>query len=148
MGIDLNLYEEEKSKLKVIVCDKCKEEFLLESVNIEKLIVNDKNNGLYFECRYFVCKKCGQPYLICIDDFLSIQLEQLYLSQRERVVRRKKRGKLKESDVERLEKKRRNLLKRRKLLLDNYGMAFTEIAKQNELGKDKLSTVTNNTEKE
>lgn len=143
MSIDLQAYEDAKQSIKVLECDECKKEFLLESVNIETLHITDKSKGLYFEYKYFLCPKCGQPYTVCIDDELSLLQEKIYMAQREKVVRKKNRGRLKESDVEKLSKKRKQLLRRRDMLLKEYSKVFTEIAKQN---SDKISTVTNNTD--
>ena len=146
MGIDLVRYDEEKEKLKVLVCDECEKEFLLKGVNIEQQIITDKKNGLWFNYKYFRCPHCGQPYIVCIDDELSLSLETLYEAQYNRVIRRKARNKCKEKDVERLGKKRKALLKRRDMLLKQYKEVFTEITKT-KLGEN-ISTMTNNMEKE
>lgn len=141
------LYEEQKNKIKVIECDNCKEEFLWLSVKIEKLIIDDSKHGLHFVYRYFLCPKCGQPYTICIDDSQTLVLEQKFNMLRKRLDKKRRRGTLTEEDVEKLQKKKDGLLKRRDKLKEMYGLAFTEIAK-NKLGEDKNSTVANNTEKE
>ena len=98
------LYEEQKSKIKVIECDNCKEEFLWLSVKIEKLIIDDSKHGLHFVYRYFLCPKCGQPYTICIDDSQTLVLEQKFNMLRKRLDKKRRKGILTEEDVEKFKK--------------------------------------------
>ena len=140
-------YEEQKEKVNVIKCDNCKEEFLWLSVKTEKLVIDDSKHGLHFVYRYFLCPKCRQPYTVCIDDSQTLLMEQRFNLLRKRLLKRRSKGTLTEEDVEKLERKRNSLLRKRDKLKEMYGLAFTEIAKK-KLGEDKNSTVADNTEKE
>lgn len=143
------LYEEQKDKIKVIKCNECEEEFLLLSVKIDKLIIDDSKHGLHFVCRYFLCPKCRKPYIVCIDNSETLLLEQKFNMLRKRLDRKRRKGLLTEEDVEKLQRKRNSLVRKRDKLKKVYLTAFTEIAKK-KLGEDNKneSTVADNTEKE
>lgn len=50
----------------IIVCDECKHEFYLDSVNINEAIV--ELNGVPVTLVYFACPKCDKIYRISIQD--------------------------------------------------------------------------------
>lgn len=52
---------------KVIVCDKCKHEFLIDAVSIKEKNVKINNNKITLV--YFECPKCNTIYKICLKDF-------------------------------------------------------------------------------
>lgn len=130
MSLNLNSYNEAKESLKVLVCNECSKEFLLNGVEIQKLVIDDSKNNLHFVYRYFKCPHCNAYYTVCIDDTYSEVLERNYNTVLSRVQRRLSKGKeVEQSSFDVLEKRRKALLKRRKILMDKYSKVFTEIAK-------------------
>ena len=84
------------SKSVKLVCNECKHEFLLESVNIEETAI--KLNGQVLKLVYFTCSKCNKIYRISLEDErckelkedlekIKARIRKLYGSRDEELVR-------------------------------------------------------------
>jgi len=76
--VDHGAYFSNRNKLKVIVCDHCKKEFLFKGVKIEELKVHDTASNGYFNYKYFRCPHCQVLYSISVDTDLTRMLRQEY----------------------------------------------------------------------
>lgn len=125
-------YENEKNKIKVLECDKCKKEFLLKSINIEKYLINDEKHKLHFVFRFFVCQHCGQVYPVGIDDDYSQFLQRLLQNDFNLLDRiSKKIGKeVKEKKLRELKKRQNKISVYRQSLMEKYSEAFTVLVMQ------------------
>lgn len=68
-----------KSYSKIIQCDKCKQNFLLSSVKIDRADIRLKNQTL--EVTYFRCVHCKEPYIICVENDEVRKLKSQYSEQ-------------------------------------------------------------------
>lgn len=73
-----------------VVCDECKFEFELKSVNIEKREV--EINGKKFELSYFKCPNCNKLYRVCLVDDRYYEMCKEITDVKERVRRASKNG--------------------------------------------------------
>ena len=60
------MYEQYKKTSKVLECDECKHEFVLNAVNIKKNKI--ELNGVIVDLVYFTCPKCDKIYRVSIQD--------------------------------------------------------------------------------
>lgn len=68
------VYEAAKQAEKSIVCDECKHEFLLRSVNISEAPVKVYSEEL--QLVYFVCPKCNKIYRVLLKDKAYSELKE------------------------------------------------------------------------
>ena len=131
---NLNLaerYEQEKEKVKVLVCDECNKEFLLYGVQIKKYVIDDSAHKLHFVFSYFECPHCGQVYPVCIDDNYSDYLQSAFDLISNRIERNRRRGKeIKEKQLDTLRKRQKKISVYREKLMKMYSEAFTELVKK------------------
>jgi ssDNA-binding Zn-finger/Zn-ribbon topoisomerase 1 len=111
MGVtDLNKYEEEKKKPKLVVCDDCQGEFILtqESIKTDSL----EAKGEIIQITYFTCPHCNKLYKIKIDSIKTLQALKVYEMQMNLVTTKLQKGKVvTEANMNRLEKAKKNLAK-------------------------------------
>lgn len=104
------VYEKYKNAIKTIECDKCKHEFNLSAVEIQKTKI--ELNNTIVDLVYFTCPKCNTIYRVSIQDARYYDLQKDLENIRKRIRRNKGKnniefarvlGKMADAKLERLQ---------------------------------------------
>lgn len=83
--IGQNKTQKQLKKITKIACDKCKNEFFLETVNIENAVVKINNQQL--SLIYFTCPKCNNLYRVSLTDTHYFELREDLENTKKRIRR-------------------------------------------------------------
>ena len=125
------VYEQYKHAIKIIECDKCKHEFNLNAVNIQKTKI--ELNNTIVDLVYFTCPKCNTIYRVSIQDARYYDLQEDLDKATKRI--RRNRGKNNEEFARMLGKmvdaKLERLQRHVKLVNSMFPGTFTFVTSEN-----------------
>jgi hypothetical protein len=122
---DMDVYEQEKTKEKIIECVKCKNTFPLKDIDF--LTSTNKNeNDEVLKTTFFICPHCNEIYFVLmIDKRAETYLQQIKLYQF-KIDQRKKFGRKYDVRLEnKLKKIKSDFIAYQKFLIKKYGSSFT-----------------------
>lgn len=121
--VNKELYGYLKAIPKEIECDDCKQVWLLQYTDVKEEWLEAK--GKQILVTYFTCPRCGKVYVICIDDSLSLRVKNLLGVNLKRINKLQSKGKNPtEKQLVKVEKQRKELIKLRTLLKQQYDGLF------------------------